>query len=238
MKKIHSLLSILVLILLVCCNNEENVPDNNLINTISETRSPYISTQMQEILALIDTCTTEITFEQLIPVPDSVLLDIFSVSDETVLNPTTKAIESSSFTGSTYSSALYSLQKTTLSEAQVINFGLTATTRDYYITCWAVEYTFLDTRTFLQRKVANENIGIDPDNLQQKGYIINKTSADGINIYTFTTYIWGISTTNGSNYVYQEYLPRYYNSTTGGYESFTASEKDWFDKLTWNFYAY
>lgn len=239
MKKFYFPLSIFALFLFVCCNNEEEVLDNNSTKNVSEAKSPYISPQMQEILTMIDTCTTEIAFEKLIPVPDSVLLDVIAVSDETTLMPAiaTKALESSSFTGKTHSSALYSLQKTTLSETQIINLGLT-TTRTYYVTCWAVEYEFIDTRTFLRRKVDNENIGIDPDDLQQKGYSINKISSDGVNIYTFTTYIWGISTTNSSNYVYQEYLPRYYNNATGRYEPITTSEKDWFNKLTWYFYAY
>lgn len=60
--------------LFTSCNKEEALMDYEL--TEVEARAPYISPQMQEILAMLDTCTTAIPFEKLVPVADSTLLSI------------------------------------------------------------------------------------------------------------------------------------------------------------------
>ncbi|MCC8197916.1 MAG: hypothetical protein LIP06_04890, partial [Tannerellaceae bacterium] len=97
--------------LFTSCNKEEVLMDYEL--TEVEARAPYISPQMQEILAMLDTCTTAIPFEKLVPVADSTLLSINFISNEDMLFPeiSTKATESLTATGYTYVSALYSLNK-------------------------------------------------------------------------------------------------------------------------------
>lgn len=144
----------------------------------------------------------------------------------------TKATESLTATGYTYVSALYSLKQTTFNETQVVNFGLSYTNKTYYVTCWAVEYDLAESRNIVRRKVEYENIGIDPDNLDQRGFSITQT-VPGV-IQTFTTYIWAIAETN-TNYSYIEYLPRYYN---GSNYVLMHDEYDWAKKMTWNYYAY
>ncbi|MGV8092290.1 MAG: hypothetical protein AB2L24_10550 [Mangrovibacterium sp.] len=180
---------------------------------------------MQEILDMIDTCTTPIPIEKLIPYLNS----SYDSTSGNELSLLTKSSSIEVVRGYDNESTIYSKVETVIDEVQSDNFGISAGT--YYVTCKAATINLLTNGYYVFPTIfEDDDIGINPDNLTQRGYHVDEV-APAI-IYVFTTYIWGIAYGSSSEYVIMEWIPR---PRSGG-DWLHAS--DFLGQLEWRYVAY
>ena len=230
-------MSVGFLFLFTCCSNEEYEPKSDPV--IPETKTPYISPQMEEILNMLDTCTTAIPFEKLVPAANDGMVALLrnSTSSEIPEMLTTRAdVEALTHIGATYMTCLYALQQTTFTEQQLANFNFSTHIKTWYVSCYAIEWSFQETRSVVRRPILNENIGIDPNDLAQRGFAISDV-IPGV-IRKFTTYVYAITQSGDpSNYIYQETIPRRYGGSTNYYLE-VPEPRIWYNIMEWNYWAH
>lgn len=126
MKKRNLFLLVICIFTYACSNdlNDSLTSDSLLITANYE---PYISPQMQEILNMIDTATTAIPIEKLIPFVED------SNSLSSVVLRSSSADGTIVAKGFSKYATLYTKAKPIISAAQASNFNTKAGT--YYITC-------------------------------------------------------------------------------------------------------
>jgi hypothetical protein len=220
-----TLLSLLGIFILSCSKNDvDELSENSVVNKIAVDYQPYISPSMQEILDMIDTCTTPIPIEKLIPYLNS----SNDLTSENELALSTKSSSIEVVTGYDDASTLYSNVETVIDATQSDNFGISAGT--YYVTCKAAYKGIITGGFYVSPKIYEDDIiGINPDNLTRRGYHVDEVNP--ADIYEFTTYIWGIAYGSSSEYIIMEWIPR----STGNEFRFAS---DFLDQIQWRYYAY
>ena len=220
MKK-NLLYSFLLCIFLFSCSendfDEPSIKSNEI--DVENDYEPYISEEMQKILDMIDTCTTAIPIEKLIPFDVKAFNEMSS--DESL---SLKSVMSSNLvTGYSVSSTLYTRVETVVNDTQADNFGITAGT--YYVTCKYATY-YLNTNGSIIATYADGDImGINPDDLTQVGYSIQEINPN--KYYFLTTYLWGLSTCGESNCDVVSWIP-------AGYQFVN----DYLNHLQWRYYEF
>ena len=220
MKK-NLLYSFLLCIFLFSCSendfDEPSIKSNEI--DVENDYEPYISEEMQEILDMIDTCTTAIPIEKLIPFDVKAYNEMSS--DESI---SLKSVMSTLLaTGCDASSTLYTRVETVVSATQADNFGITAGT--YYITCKSATY-HLEANGIVYPAYSDGDImGINPDNLNEVGYH-NEEMVSG-HLYYLTTYLWGLSTCGSEDCIISSWIP-------AGYQFVN----DYLNHLQWRYYEF
>lgn len=225
MKKIfYSVLCLFIGTCLSACSSDLGDNSTNSVEK-EETYKPYVSAQMQGILSMIDTCTTAIPIEKLIPInTKSAKVKIASRSS---LSTTGNSDGSLVATGYSRSSTLYTKVKTVVDETQASNFNIKAGT--YYVTCMSATLYLQCVGTPIAGMVDTDVMGIDPDSLSQRGYHITEKKVNSL--YFFTTYIWGLATSPSNEYI--EWIPII--PTTTGSRTFFYPQ-DFVANLQWRYY--
>jgi len=239
---------ICVFMLLIClfsCSNgiedeQINVSDlesveGNVISTRSETTEdiqelidaileeeyePYISTQMQDILSMIDSSTTPIPLENLIPNIDILLTGggLNEVSLLTKSNATTVA------TGYSNYSYLYTNVSTSVSATMASNMNLVNGAGTYNVSCVCVTYYLLTNGSTPYSAFENTDImGMNPDDISQRGYAIEQKVAN--QLYYLTTYIYEIG----------NFYPKI--PTNNGYLMFNI-DNEYAGCMQWRYFAF
>ncbi|MCD8264754.1 MAG: hypothetical protein LUD02_11920 [Tannerellaceae bacterium] len=170
---------------------------------------------MQEILNRIDTCTTPIPLQELIPfLKDSTqnIQDFFNMAVQTRATNNDEEI-TTLITGSDGSQNLYTRVQTYI-DADLAN-SLNYYAGTYYVTCKAVYKAFAETDAILyttEKVYDTDAMGVNPETLADRGYSSEQVTST---VYKFTTYIWGISNGVTTEYPTVEWIPRWY--TGSGY---------------------
>lgn len=222
MKKRNPLLLVICIFIYACSNdlNDSSTSDSSLITANYE---PYISPQMQEILNMIDTATTAIPIEKLIPFVED------SNSSSAVVLRSSSADGTTVAKGFSKYATLYTKVKTVISATQASNFNTKAGT--YYITCVSATLYQNTSGELLDAMLETDVMGINPDDLTQRGYHIDEKKAGSL--YYLTTYTWGLATGATEDYIESEWIPRIYTGT--GY-SFYSDYYTYISNLQWRYY--
>lgn len=174
-----------------CSNDVENV--ENQVQDELEDYEPYISAQMQEILAMIDTCTTPIPIQTLIPGINSIMG--VATDEETSLSPKLTLRSSTGTTvatGYSYYSTLYSDVSTYVDETWASNLNLTFQPGTYKVSCFSATYRVRTYGAALYEAYELSDImGMQADEISQRGYSVDKKVEN--ELYYLTTYIYAIS---------------------------------------------
>lgn len=234
MIKLHYLLSVLFMsILFVSCSSEsdnilqssnEKVTENveMLINAfLKEEYEPYISSQMQDVLSMIDTCTAPIPIQQL--VSD---LSVFSADTLGGILPLTKSADGTTVAiGYSNMSYLYSNVSTTIDQTTASNMNFGGQPGTYTVTCVAVTYYLLTNGKNIHSATTNTDImGMNPDDSSQRGYVVEQKVAN--QLYYLTTYIY---------YLQSAWYPRIPKGS--GYTMYTEVN-DFANHMQWRYYAF
>lgn len=225
MKNLFYLISCLITICLSGCSNDITDQSSDVVTkseVLESEYTPYISPQMQNILSMIDTCTTAIPIEKLIPLSDT------SLNSSSTSKVLTKSDDGTLVaTGYTSSSTLYTRVKTIVDDTQADNFNIAAGT--YYITCKSVAKYLSFSGLLDPARADGDVMGVNPDDLSQVGYkAVQKSST----VYLFTTYIWGLSLGSTSDYEISEWIPRIPSGS--GYLYFNIAS-DFMSNLQWRY---
>jgi hypothetical protein len=220
MKK-NLLFSFLLCIFLFSCSendiDELSIKSNEI--DVENDSEPYISEEMQKILDMIDTCTTAMPIEKLIPFDVKAFNEVSSDKSLSL-----KSVTSSNLvTGYSTSSTLYTRVKTVISETQADNFDTTAGT--YYVTCKSATYYLESNGTVYPAYTDGDIMGINPEDLTQVGYSSEEIVPGAL--YYLTTYIWGLSECGSSDCVVFTLIPIYYYSIG-----------DYLEQLQWRYYEF
>jgi hypothetical protein len=225
MKKLYYLLFAFIFIVVNACSSDLDDELTTVSFSENEKYVPYISTQMQEILNMIDTCSTTIPIEKLVPYVDNMANNIISVpmtSTRTTDDGTTVAEGYSKY------SVLYTNVKTTISSTQAENFNCNA--GPYYITCYVITKYLSTNGEIINAWTNTDAMGINPDDLSERGYVIDEKKAN--TLYYLSTYVWVINSsdinTNG------KCLP-IINTISGYYHQFDTIY-DFMSVMEWRYY--
>lgn len=210
-----------------CSNDVENVEDQ--VQDELEDYEPYISAQMQEILTMIDTCTTPIPIQTLIPGINSIMGVV--TEEETSLSPKLSLRSSTGttvVTGSSFESVLYTNVSTYVDETWITNMNFPLEAGTYNATCYSATYRLRTYGTGVYEAYeATDIIGMNPDEMTQRGYAI-ETKVEN-QLYYFTTYIFEISKPYVTSGLYP-LIP-----TDGGFIRFSLFE-DFAYNMQWRYF--
>ncbi len=229
MRKNYYLFLVISLLGLWSCSNDNSSEPSIKANAIAD--KAYISPQMQQTLAILDTCKGAVPIEELIPYTKNE--NNSSYSSQSILTRGSEKDSTGSSVVTTYDNyyILYANQKTTISAVQAANLGVNAGT--YYVTCYAVIYYlhFSTEVTHIEDQTGQyDTMGIDPDDLTKRGFAITNQTKKAC---TFTTYIWGCSTTNGGDiYSIIPIIP-----TASGGENQYPEQYTFMSCMHWRYYA-
>lgn len=225
MKNLFYLFSSLFLfaVITISCSNEsgeelEGLPSTESIDEIE----PYISPKMAETIAFLDTCTSVVPIEQLLPVVDTRIDEISSGEGQLSARSTV----SESYTGKTSQKFLFTDKLVSISKLQITNWNsvygdVYLTAGNYYLTAIAVYWQKIDDRQIYKSYDIGRKMGVDPDDDTAIGYNLQTIAPD---TYLFTSYVYALRENVGDEYMYL-FIP---TSIIFLYDNFT---------LTWNYLA-
>lgn len=210
----------------LCSCSNDNSSEPSISTKVAASYKAYISPQMQQTLSMLDTCTTAIPIENLIPYVSKK----DTTSQESSTSITRSGGNSTIAQGFDSQTALYSYQKVTISDTQSLNFGVATGT--YYATCIAITY-FLScdySNGITKYSLNTDIIGIDPDNEIAKGFHIDTLTKN--KQYIFTTYFWELR--DGASSIYNPRTIPYEYSSTGNLVMIEILA-DWLPRLQWRY---
>jgi hypothetical protein len=230
MKKKILFVGLLCMLVWACTNEDQPNNDASSSEQSAVAYEPYISPQMQQTLTMLDTCTTPIPIEKLIPYVNK----IDTSSQKTTKEYVTRASDDGTtvVTGYYQEQILFTNTKVTISDDQTSVFCPGYAAGDYYATCYAVTYYLRCNNSGIEELIeTNDTIGINPDNENSKGYHIQTLSVG--TKYLFTTYFWFIWQSNKKDAGF--YIPFEYTDAYGF--SRMQSLDDYLPEIQWRFIA-
>lgn len=216
-----------------CSNNldEAVLEEQGGQENVTEVK-PYISPQMEAILAKIENATEPIPIEEICSfINGSPELFLKEESEENIQTRGLSLVELRRTDGY---SIISSEVQVKFSETQVMNWrmvldipsGYVNSTTTYYLTIGAASIDLIYSGGYQILKPADfgKYIGMDPDDSSQIGYHINELISG--TFFRLTTYVYGFKIGKGDNYLYS-FIPT--NIISLGNPS---------SYLAWRFYEY
>ena len=187
MKNLYFVLSLLLCFGITSCSNDSEDYKEQAQDSPQADYKPYISSQMQDILNMVDTCNTfdPIPINKLIPGVENLMVD--SINQRTSLIKSTETDGRKVVRGNNRYSFLYVDVNTYIDATTAKNMGFNNGAGTYKVTCIAAT-KFLESDIPIESAFENRDImGMNPDNITQRGYAIEKKLTKR---YFLTTYLY------------------------------------------------